>query len=62
MRELDALVLDAKRDPSVLEVLVKQQEYYILKCASKTCHRYITKSDDEWSIALMAFTQAIQKL
>ncbi|MBP1753635.1 MAG: polymerase, sigma 28 subunit, FliA/WhiG subfamily [Firmicutes bacterium] len=60
MRELDALALDAKRDPSVLEVLVKQQEYYILKCASKTCHRYITKSDDEWSIALMAFTQAIQ--
>ena len=60
MRELDSYVLEAKSNPSVLETLIKQQEHYILKCASKTCHRYITKSDDEWSIALMAFTQAVQ--
>lgn len=60
MRELDSYALEAKSTPSVLETLIKQQEFYILKCASKTCHRYITKSDDEWSIALMAFTQAIQ--
>jgi RNA polymerase sigma factor len=42
-----------------LETLIKQHEFYILKCASKTCHRYITKSDDEWSISLLAFTQAV---
>lgn len=60
MRELDSSALEAKSNPSALETLVKQQEHYILKCASKTCRRYITKNDDEWSIALMAFTQAIQ--
>jgi RNA polymerase sigma factor len=60
MRELDRLVLDAKKDQTVLENLIRQNDYYILKCASKVSHRYITKSDDEWSIALMAFTQAIE--
>jgi RNA polymerase sigma factor len=59
MREIDSMALQAKNNPSLLDNLIRQQEYYILKCASKTCRRYITKSDDEWSIALMAFTQAI---
>jgi RNA polymerase sigma factor len=60
LRELDTLALEAKEDPSVLEKFIKQHEFYILKCASKTCHRYITKSDDEWSISLLAFTQAVE--
>lgn len=59
MKEIDSLALEAKVAPSSLECLIKQQEFYILKCASKTCHRYITKSDDEWSISLMAFTEAV---
>ncbi|MDF2907517.1 MAG: polymerase, sigma 28 subunit, FliA/WhiG subfamily [Herbinix sp.] len=60
MRELDSFALEAKSDPSLLDKLIRQQEGYILKCASKTCHRYVTKSDDEWSIALIAFTQAVE--
>jgi RNA polymerase sigma factor len=59
MREIDSMALQAKNNPSLLDNLIRHQEYYILKCASKTCRRYITKSDDEWSIALLAFTQAI---
>jgi RNA polymerase sigma factor len=59
VRELDSLALSAKSDPSVRESLIRQQEYYILKCASKACHRYITRSDDEWSVSLLAFSQAI---
>jgi RNA polymerase sigma factor len=59
LREIDALAIDAKTDSSAREKLIKQQEYYILKCASKACHRYISKSDDEWSISLLAFSQAI---
>lgn len=59
MIELDTLVLEAKVSQVVLEKLIKQNEYYILKCASKVTHRYITKNDDEWSIALYAFNQAI---
>jgi RNA polymerase sigma factor len=59
LRELDNLVLNAKADTSTRESLIRQQEFYILKCASKTSHRYITKSDDEWSVSLLAFSQAI---
>lgn len=59
MREIDSLALEAKADAFFREKLIKNQEFYILKCASKACHRYITKSDDEYSISLMAFSQAI---
>jgi RNA polymerase sigma factor len=59
LRELDTLILNAKADPSVREKLIKQHEFYILKCASKVSHRYITKSDDEWSVSLMAFSSAV---
>lgn len=61
MRELDSLVIKAKTDQHILENLIRQNEFYIIKCISKTTHRYITKSDDEWSIALMAFKQSIDK-
>jgi RNA polymerase sigma factor len=60
LKELDSLALDAKEDSSALELFIKQQELYILKCASKVCHRYITKGDDEWSISLLAFTEAVK--
>lgn len=59
MRELDSLAITAKADPTAREELIRQQEFYILKCASKVSHRYITKSDDEWSVSLLAFSQAI---
>jgi len=59
LRDIDDLVIKAQWDNSILEDFIKQNEFYILKCASKTTHRYISKSDDEWSIALMAFHQAI---
>lgn len=59
MRDIDDLVIKAQLDNSILEDFIKQNEFYILKCASKTTHRYISMSDDEWSIALMAFHQAI---
>lgn len=60
MREIDTLAIQAKSDPKALEDFILQNEHYIIKCASKISHRYITKSDDEWSIALHAFHQAIQ--
>lgn len=59
MREIDNLAIDAKGNESFREQLIKTYEHYILKCASTTCHRYITKSDDEYSISLIAFSQAI---
>lgn len=59
MRELDCLAVNAKEDQQILNKLIQQNEYSIIKYASAATHRYITKSDDEWSIALLAFTQAV---
>ena len=60
MRELDYMATKAKSDQQLLNKLINQLEFSILKNASLVTHRYITKSDDEWSIALIAFTQAIE--
>lgn len=60
MRETDYMAIEAKNDQKVLEILIKKNEFYILKCASKATHHFITKSEDEWSVALMAFHQAVE--
>ena len=49
-----------ENNPKAMDDFIKKYEPFILKSASKTCKRYITKSDDEWSIALFAFHKAIQ--
>ena len=38
---------------------ITQNEKFIISCASRFTKRYITKSDDEWSIALIAFSHAM---
>lgn len=43
----------------VKEQLLQSYEAFILGCASKVCGHYVTKSDDEWSISLIAFAEAI---
>lgn len=53
------LVLRAARDERVREELIRRQEKNILRIASRAKHRFVTKSDDEWSIALCAFSRAI---
>lgn len=60
MREIDSDAMAAKNDKSILEKLVLQQERAILSYTSKITGKYVSKSDDEWSIALLAFTQAIE--
>ncbi|MDD4572361.1 MAG: RNA polymerase sigma-I factor [Clostridia bacterium] len=60
MQNLDYMALEAKSDEGLFDRLIKEQEIFILKCAGKTAHRYITKNDDEWSVSLLAFTQAIK--
>ena len=47
--------------PSLREDFIRQQEQLILKTASRASYRYITKSDDEWSVALCAFSEAIDR-
>lgn len=59
MRELDNLVIRASNNQMLLEQLIKQEEPYIMRCVTTVSNHYITKSDDEWSVALSAFVEAV---
>lgn len=59
IEDLAKILHEAKLDERKLELLIEQSASYILKCASTTSRRYVSKSDDEWSVALTAFTQAV---
>jgi len=59
MREIDDMAVEASNNKEKLEVFVKNYEPFIIKCASKNSKRYISKEDDEWSIALSAFYDSI---
>lgn len=61
MREIDNLVVQVKYDEKTLEDFIKSHEGFIIKAASRASKHYVTKSDDEWSIALSAFAEAIEK-
>ena len=54
-----ALALRAQADERAREELITRQEKNILRIASRAKHRFVTKSDDEWAIALCAFSHAI---
>ena len=60
MNELEQQVLAAKTDETAFGELASGNKAWMLRVASETAHRYITDSDDEWSIALMAFSEAVQ--
>lgn len=49
----------AALEESTREDLIRREEQTILRTASSVCHRYISKSDDEWSVALEAFSHAL---
>lgn len=59
MREIDRLAVEAADDAHKLTQLILENERFILRCASRAANRYVTKSDDEWSVALSAFAQAV---
>jgi len=59
LRGTDNKAVEAARNEQALTRFVLSYEPYILKCASRASKRYITKSDDEWSVALEAFCSAV---
>lgn len=61
MREIDKMVIEAADDAQKLSALIDRNETFILRSAAKTARRYVSKSDDEWSIALSAFYEAVKK-
>ena len=56
---VNALALRAVEDRQVREELIREHEALILRTASVACRRFVTRSDDEWSIALWAFSRAV---
>lgn len=57
--DMNELAVKAASDTASREQLILCNEQNILRTASLTCHRYISRSDDEWSIALGAFSHAV---
>ncbi len=60
MNELEHKVLTAKTDERQFNELVESHKAWMLKIAAETTHHYVSDSDDEWSVALMAFHEAVQ--
>lgn len=56
---MNRLAMAATADERKREELIRGHEQTILRTASSACHRYVNKSDDEWSIALCAFSKAV---
>lgn len=60
-KELETLVLQAKNgEKAVLHDLLSSYTPFMKKTASFVCKRYITEQDDEFSIAMFAFNEAIE--
>ena len=57
--ETNELAVRAATDTASREQLILENEQNILRTASLLCRRYISKSDDEWSVALGAFSHAV---
>ena len=51
--------LEAKKDELKREEFIRDNEQAILRYASRAAGKYISRSDDEWSVALSAFNKAI---
>jgi len=50
----------ARSDDQEFNRLVEDYRRFIFACAYKALNRYITTDDDEWSIALIAFHEAVK--
>ena len=56
---INQLALSAARNEQRREELIRSQEQTILRTASAACRRFVSRSDDEWSVALCAFSRAV---
>ena len=61
MREIDTKVKAVAHDSALLSDFIAEHDPFIIRTASKIAKRFITKEEDEYSIALIAFSEAIAK-
>lgn len=59
MKDLLIRVREAQGSPLAMEEFLKAQEFFIKKTAGDVLGRPIGSSDDEWSVALQAFHEAV---
>ncbi len=50
---------EIRKDPALRDKYIAENKKFILGCAYKAVKHFVTESDDEWSIALIAFNEAI---
>ena len=61
MNQLEQLVLESKDNEQKMNDLIEAYKPFIVSCAQKLSGRYLKYgSDDELSVAMMAFVQAVQ--
>ena len=58
---LEEKVLLAQKDGNFRNDIIKEYNKFILSCAKKTVGVYISEQDDEMSVAMIAFDEAITK-
>ena len=56
---MDQQALAAREDEELLNNFITENRSFILRSASRACGRFITDSDDEWSVGLLAFHEAV---
>lgn len=60
MRDIDNEVMLAQKDKRLYNNLILKNEAFIINSACKSTGKYITKLEDEWSVALCAFDEAVK--
>ncbi len=60
MDDFSAQALRARESEEAFERFVNDNKSYILGCASKSLKRFVRDTDDEWSVALIAFNEALR--
>lgn len=60
MNTIDDLALQAAKDEKVFEELLIRNKGFIIKCAYEVTKKFISEHDDEWSVSIIAFSDAVK--
>ena len=60
MDEFSKAAVSVKGDDEAFGRFALEKKTFIMSCASRSLHRFINDSDDEWSVALIAFHEAVR--
>ena len=61
MDEMDREAVASKTDKNLRNDFIAESGSFIQRCAYRAVGHYVSRSDDEWSVALIAFDEAITR-